>query len=120
MGKPHPIELRKRVVDYVEEGHSHRSAASRFCVSIKFVNDMVKLKRETGALEPKPQGRAGHGKLASVTGWIDRRLRETGDLTIDQLVEEISDQYGIEAHRVSVWRRIRSLDLTHKKSPARG
>ena len=70
MGKPHPIELRKRVVDYVEEGHSHRSAASRFCVSIKFVNDMVKLKRETGALEPKRQGRAGHGKLASVTGWI--------------------------------------------------
>ena len=76
-------------------GHSHRAAASRFRVSIKFVNDMVKLKRETGALEPKPQGRSGHGKLASVTGWIDRRLRETGDLTIDQLVEEISDRYGI-------------------------
>ena len=29
MGKPHPIELRQRVVACVEEGHSHRSTAAR-------------------------------------------------------------------------------------------
>lgn len=27
MGKPHPIELRGRVVAFVEEGNSHREAA---------------------------------------------------------------------------------------------
>lgn len=48
MGKPHPIELRTRVVDFVEEGNTHRTTAAHFRVSIKFVNDMVKLKRETG------------------------------------------------------------------------
>jgi hypothetical protein len=32
MGKPHPIELRERVVVYVEEGHTHRASASRFRV----------------------------------------------------------------------------------------
>lgn len=27
MGKPHPIELRTRVVDFVEEGNTHRTTA---------------------------------------------------------------------------------------------
>ena len=50
MGKPLPMELRRRVVDFVEEGHTHRAAAAQFRVSVKFVNDMVLLKRATGSL----------------------------------------------------------------------
>ena len=87
MGKPLPVELRQRVVAFVEEGNTHRAAAARFRVSIKFVNDMVLLKRRTGSLDPKPQGNGGG--------------------------------HGIEAHRVSVWRHLRGLGLTHKKRPAR-
>ena len=30
MGKPHPMELRTRVVAYVDEGHGHREAARHF------------------------------------------------------------------------------------------
>jgi len=30
MGKPHPIELRSRVMALVEEGHGHRKAAGIF------------------------------------------------------------------------------------------
>ena len=63
MGKPLPMELRRRVVDSVDEGHTHRSAAAQFRVSVKFVNDMVLLKRRTEFLEAKPQGNGGgHGK----------------------------------------------------------
>ena len=50
MGKSHPIELRSRVVAFVEEGNSNRAAAAHFRVSPRFVNDMMKLKRETGSL----------------------------------------------------------------------
>jgi len=59
MGKPHPVELRERVVGFVEAGHSHRSAAERFQVSPRFVNDMVILKRTSGSLQAKPQGHQG-------------------------------------------------------------
>ena len=45
MGKPRPMELRTRVVAYVDEGHGHREAARHFRVSPKFVNDLVKRKR---------------------------------------------------------------------------
>ena len=56
MGKPHPIELRARTVALVTQGNTHTETARRLCVSIKFVNDMVRLERETGSFSPKPQG----------------------------------------------------------------
>jgi transposase len=50
MGKPHLIELRSRVIAFVEEGNGHREAARHFRVSPRFVNDMMILKRESGDL----------------------------------------------------------------------
>ena len=43
------------------------------------------------------------------------RLVEKPDLTLDDLVAELADRHGITIHRVSVWRFLRSLGLTHKK-----
>ena len=121
MGKPLPIELRQRVVSFVEEGHTHRSAAAQFRVSVKFVNDMVLLKRATGSLQAKPQGNGGgFGKLSGVADWIARRIKEKRDLTLDELVVELRCGHGVEAHRGSVWRRLRGLGLTHKKRLASG
>jgi len=118
MGKPHPMALRERVVAFVEEGHSHRAAAARFRVSVKFVNDMVILKRETGGLEPRRQGNGGgHGKLGRLRDWIAARMSVKPDLTLDDLVLEIADRHRMTVHRVSVWRTLRSLGLTHKKRP---
>ena len=121
MGKPLPMELRQRVVDFVGEGHTHRAAAAHFRVSVKFVNDMVILKRRTGSLVAKPQGNGGgHGKLAGVAGWTRRPIKEKRCLTLDELVAELREGHGVEAHRVSVWRRLRGLGLTHEKRPAGG
>jgi transposase len=115
------MELRRRVVDFVEEGHTHRAAAAQFRVSIKFVNDMVILKRTTGSLGAKKQGNGGgHGKLSAAAGWIRRRIKEKRDLTLDELVVELREVEGVKAHRVSVWRHLRGLGLTHKKRPAGG
>lgn len=44
--------------------------ATRFDVSAKFVNDIVKLKRETGSLAPKRQGNPGVGKLSPHVDWM--------------------------------------------------
>ena len=116
MGRSHPMALRERVVAFVEEGHSHRAAGARFRVSVKFVNDMVILKRKTGRLDPRAQGNGGgHGKLASLRGWIEARMVAKPDLTLNDLVLELADRHSITIHRVSVWRVLRSLGLTHKK-----
>ena len=82
---------------------------------------MVLLKRATGALAPKSQGNGGgFGKLSGIAGWIEGRIQEKRDLTLDELVAELRAGPGVEvpgvgAQRVPVWRRLRGLGLTHKR-----
>lgn len=117
MGKPHPLELRERVAAFVEEGHSHRAAAAHFRVSPRFVNNMMILKRETGSLEPKPQGRPEGGKLTNHADFLRVRLAQDGDATLDELSVELAER-GVSVHRATVGRGLRRLGLSHKKNIA--
>ena len=114
MGRPHPVELRARAVALVERGNTHTEAARRLCVSIKFVNDMVRLKRETGALAAKRQDNPGRGKLTGVKGWVERRIAAQPDLTTDELTAELAAAHGVMVHRSSVGRLLHWLGLSHK------
>jgi transposase len=115
MGKPHPIELRTRVVAHVEAGNTHRSAAARFDVSIKFVNDMVGLKRETGSLEPKRQGNPGIGKLTPHEDWVRAQVNAKGETTLDEMAACLLAERGVSVDPSSIWRLFQRLGLTHKK-----
>lgn len=119
MGRAHPIELRSRVIAFVEEGHGHREAARHFRVSPRFVNDMVILKRESGCLLPKPQGNHTKGKLALFEGWMRERLVAKADLTLDGIVAELSAVHGVTVHRASVGKWLHRLGLSYKKNSAR-
>ena len=119
VGKSHPIELRSRVVAFVEEGHGHREAARHFRVSPRFVNDMVILKRDSCGLAPLAQGNHAEGKLASYTGWLRDRLAVKGDLTLDEIVAELAVVHAVSVHRGSVGKWLHRLGLSHKKNSAR-
>ena len=54
MPKPYSLDLRERVVRYVDEGHSRRAAAAHFGVSVSFVVNLVKAFRMRGASRPSP------------------------------------------------------------------
>lgn len=79
---------------------------------------MVRLKRETGSLAPKPQGNPGRGKLTSVKDWVRARIAAQPDLTIDELTAELAVDHGLMVHRSSVGRLLHRLGLSHKKRPA--
>ncbi|MCY4207828.1 MAG: hypothetical protein OXD29_07740 [Roseovarius sp.] len=89
MGKPCPVELRTRLVGLVGEDRPHRATATRFRVSIKFVNDMVGLKPQTGAPEAGPQGGRGHGKPAGVHDWGPRQIKNKPDTTLEEPVSAL-------------------------------
>lgn len=117
MGKPHPLELRRRVVDFVDEGHSHRAAARHFRVSPRFVNDLIVLRRETGSLEAKRQGNRGHnGKYQGVEAWLRSRVSECGELTLDELRVELERECRITVHRATVCDWLHRFGLSHKKT----
>ena len=66
------------------------------------MNDMVILKRASGALLPKPQGNQAEGKLARFIGWLRERLAVNGDLTLDEIVVEMPAVHGVTGHGVTV------------------
>ena len=118
MGKPHPMELRERVVAFVEEGHTNRETARHFRVSPRFVNNMVILKRETGSLEPMRQGHIGGGKLSAVADWVRQQIQKDGDLTLDELRAKLAGR-GVIVHRSSVGRLLHRLGFSNKKKACR-
>ncbi|WP_420337105.1 helix-turn-helix domain-containing protein [Roseibium sp.] len=118
MGKPHPLELRQRVVAHAEAGNTHRSAAERYAVSVKFVNYMVKLKRKTGSLAAKPQGKPEGGKLTCHADWVRAKIDTKGEVTLDVFVVLFAKEHQICVHRATVGRLLQRLGFTHKKRPA--
>lgn len=116
MGKPHPVELRVRVVAFVKEGHSHREASRHFRVSPRFVNNMIILEQSSGSLTPPRQGHPPGGKLTTHSEWIAERLAQNGDLTLDELCAELAER-GVTVHRATVGRFLHQLGLSNKKKP---
>lgn len=74
---------------------------------------MVRLKRETGSLAPKPKGNPGRGKLTVLKGWVESRITAQPDLTID----ELTAKHGVKVHRSSVGRLLLRLGLSYKNRP---
>lgn len=99
MGKAHPLELRQRVVAHVEAGNTHHSAASRFDVSVKFVNDLVKLKRRTGSLTPKRQGNPGIGKLTPHEAWVRAQVDAKGEITLGEMAARLLAERDLDFSR---------------------
>ena len=77
---------------------------------------MIKLRRESGGLEPKRQGNPGRGKLSGLGDWARARLAGKGDLTLDELRLELEQVHGVKVHRSSVGGWLHRLGLSHKKT----
>ena len=119
MGKSHPMELRSRVVAFVEEGNGHRESARHFRVSPRFVNDMVIDETRERGLLPKVQGNQAGGKLARFAAWLRDRLAQKGDLTLDAIVCDLAAVHGVTVHRGSVGKWLHRLGLSHNRNAAR-
>ena len=69
---PHPlsIDLRTRLVAFVESGHSRHEAAARFKTSVSFAVNLMTLWRETGSVRPRARGGFRHSKLGAHKDFI--------------------------------------------------
>ena len=82
MPRPHPIELRERVVAAYKAGEgSFKELARRFMVGEASVNRWVSLDRRTGSVAPSPMG-----------GWNrERKVDEAGEVLLRDLIDNNSD-----------------------------
>src|ERR1700733_6086887 len=118
MPKPYSLDLRERVVSYVEAGHSRRAAAAHFRVSPSFVINLMTAFRERGAVAPKALGGWRHSKLDPHRVFILRRVAEKDDITMPELADELHAANGVKADPASLSRWLIRNGLSFKKKPS--
>jgi len=114
--QPLSNDLRKRILDAVDnrEG-SRRKLAVRFKVNTSTITQLLRLRRETGSLEPRPH--AG-GVAPTLDDAALQRLRELVEETPDATLEALRQRMGISGSRMIICRALQKLGLPlKKKSP---
>lgn len=115
MARPLSQDLRQRIAAALHSGETTRSAAKRFGVSVASAVRTGQKWRAGRDLEPGKMG--GHRRpilCGETADWIRARLAEKNDLTMRGLAAELAERGVVVAHD-TVWRFVRSLDLTFKK-----
>ena len=105
MPRPYSLDLRERVVRFVEEGHSRRAAAAHFKVSVSFVVNLVAAFRRRGSLAPKPSGGRRHAKLNAHRTFLLAQVAERADITMPELAAELAAATGetVDPASLSRW-----------------
>jgi transposase len=94
MPKAYSLDLRERVVGFVEDGQSRRAAAAHFKVSVSFVVNLMKAVRTRGSFVPKPSGGRRHAKLEPHRSFLLALLVEKADITMPELAAELAAATG--------------------------
>ncbi len=111
--RAYSLDLRQRVIATLDAGEgSQPRIAERFRVSVSFITRLLKLRRQTGSLEPRPHG-GGHPPALDRAG--QRRLRQLVRKQPDATLEELAGQVGVPCSRMAIFRTLRKLKITRKK-----
>ena len=111
---PYSTDLRRRVLKGCDAGLGTRAVAAKFSVSESWVRKLKQQRRETGSIEPRT---ATPGPKPTLGPHADR-LRELVRDAPGLSAEEYRDRLGVDVAAVTVWRALRRLGLTYKKSPS--
>ena len=108
------IDLRERVVAAGDAGDATREqVAARFSVSVPWVRKLLRRRRETGSIAPKPRG---GGRPPAFDGEAAGRLREAIRSDADATLVELAQASGVSCCASAVHRALARLGVTRKKS----
>ena len=116
--KAYSLDLRTRVVEAMDRHvGTQQAVAVLFGVSCTFLKKLLRQRRETGTLAPKPHGGGQVAKLAEaqrekVRAYI---LRTQNDATVSEVHTYVATALQRQVSRATVGRVLQSLDLPRKK-----
>jgi transposase len=112
--KAYSTDLRERVVAACDarDGTRERIAA-RFSVSAAWVRKLLRLRRDTGSVAPKPHG---GGRTPAFDGEAAARLRQAVRDDSDATLGELAVASGVACSPAAVFRALDRLGITRKKS----
>ena len=112
--KAYSTDLRERVVAACDAGNATREQiALRFSVSVAWIRKLIRQRRETGSIAPRPRG---GGRAPAFDGEAALRLRDAVRADDDATLEELARAAGVSCCPSAVHRALARLGITRKKS----
>ena len=116
MARPYSMDLRERVVRFVEAGAACRRAAAHFAVSPSFVVKLMQRKAARGSAAPAAMGGRKPYALAAHEAVVKELITAQPDQTLEELRTALAGR-AIVVGRSSIGRFLAHLGLTYKKRP---
>lgn len=113
-GRSYSQDLRDRVL--AADDLSSRAAAARFAVSVSYVIKARQRRDRTGSLSTKPRGYRRPARLEGLSAAITDEVERHPSSTLADLRAWLSRTHGVSVSTGTMWRRLRQLGLTLKKS----
>jgi transposase len=114
--KPYSKDLRIRVLAAVDRGIPRGEVAETFGVSEPTVRRWLRLRRETGGVDPKPPSGPPARKGRALEEALPAQVSRNHDLTLEEHRELFYDEQGVAVSVSSVSRAFGRLGLPLKKS----
>jgi transposase len=117
--KPYSLDLRQKILyAYDHKLGSQRTVAALFGVSRAFLEQLLRRRRTTGEIAPRPhaggrQPRCDPAALALVRQFI----REQPDATLEELCAQLRHRRGLRLSVATMCRVLQRLGLPRKKRP---
>jgi transposase len=114
--RAYSTDLKERLVRAVANGLPMREVARRFEVAVTTVKRAVMQQRATGSLARKPIPGRRRAIRREQEGILLARLQAEPDATVLEHCSWWAEQQGQQLSEATMWRALRRLGWTHKKS----
>ncbi len=113
-GQTYSQDLRDRVLG--ADTLTARQAAARFGVSVSYVVKARQRLVRTGSATPRPQKPCQARKLVRFHGALQERVAQVPDATLAEHREWLAETHGVAVGMTTVWKALKQLRQTLKKS----
>ena len=109
------LDLRKRVIDAIEDGMPTRAAARRFSIGESTAGAWHRHYRATGSMEPQRQGKRPGSVLDVHEAFLLGLIDETADITLAEMAERLESERSLKVDPSTIWYFLRRRGITYKK-----
>ena len=117
---PYSIDLRQKIITaYQNSEGSQRQLATRFKVSLGFIQNLLNRYRQDGTLEPRPTRNGFLPQLAAKESAVKELVDSHPDATLKELTLMIAQNLDISVSVSTLHYYLQRLKLTRKKKSSR-
>ncbi|SRR6266540_1749721 len=118
--KPYSLDLRQKILRaYDHKLGSQRALATLFGVSHAFLEQLLRRRRTTGEIAPRPHGGGRQSHCDATALAVVRQLvHEQPDATLEELCAQLQPRQGLRLSVATMCRVLQRLGLPRKKSPS--